>query len=161
MILTRKIGGQGLVPAPYAENLSVRHRLALDMIPEEYIREASPLSLSTTLARTPASKTRADGPSSVLRPADEFIRRFDARANYTDSITIRPLCRFAWLAPRDYRRRAGLGRGDIRAGRLAVRRGRPFGCGGLRHQLRRPLRAPYEELGTGRFSAAARVWPAT
>jgi N-methylhydantoinase A/oxoprolinase/acetone carboxylase beta subunit len=65
------------------ENLSIGIGRALDMLPPEYIKAASLISLSTTLA-TNACVENKGGRAKLLifGLTDEFIRRFDAEAQY-------------------------------------------------------------------------------
>ena len=65
------------------ENLSIGIKEALDMLPQEYIREALIVSLSTTLA-TNACLEDKGGRAKLLifGLTDELIERFDAEANY-------------------------------------------------------------------------------
>jgi N-methylhydantoinase A/oxoprolinase/acetone carboxylase beta subunit len=65
------------------ENLSIGIGKALDMLPQEYIRDASLISLSTTLA-TNACVENKGGRAKLLifGLTDELIRRFNAEANY-------------------------------------------------------------------------------
>jgi N-methylhydantoinase A/oxoprolinase/acetone carboxylase beta subunit len=65
------------------ENLSVGIGNALDMLPPEYLRQASIISLSTTLATNACVENKGSRAKLLIFGlTDEFIRRFDAEAIY-------------------------------------------------------------------------------
>lgn len=65
------------------EDLSVGIGQALDMLPSEFIREASLISLSTTLATNACVEHKGcRAKLMIFGLTDEFIRRFNAEANY-------------------------------------------------------------------------------
>ena len=70
------------------DNLSVGIGRALDKLPPEYIRDASPISLSTTLATNACVENKGSRAKLLIFGlTDEFIRRFDAEAIMVLSIT--------------------------------------------------------------------------
>jgi N-methylhydantoinase A/oxoprolinase/acetone carboxylase beta subunit len=65
------------------ENLSVGIGQALDMLPPEYIKEASLITLSTTLATNACVENKGSRAKLLIFGlTDEFIRRFDAETIY-------------------------------------------------------------------------------
>jgi N-methylhydantoinase A/oxoprolinase/acetone carboxylase beta subunit len=65
------------------ENLSIGIGNALDMLPAELIREASLISLSTTLATNACVENKGSRAKLLIFGlTDEFIRRFDAETKY-------------------------------------------------------------------------------
>jgi N-methylhydantoinase A/oxoprolinase/acetone carboxylase beta subunit len=65
------------------ENLSIGIGKALDMLPPEYIKEASLISLSTTLATNACVENKGSRAKLLIFGlTDEFIRRFDAEKIY-------------------------------------------------------------------------------
>ena len=65
------------------ENISIGIGMALDMLPSEYIQEASLISLSTTLATNACVENKGGRAKLIIFGlTDELIRRFNAEANY-------------------------------------------------------------------------------